>query len=253
MAVQPVDETRYIFESLPTRKMHPISSNPAASRVSPQPPVSPEQPVASCARATAPYREVVLQNGDKFLRISQEHIFKTITAQGTIVLLVVVQQPEIFDIVGISPSNSNEWRILGTNRVSSLASAAQFQKTLAQNPGAIPSWLAKLWRPNDPKLKCKSCYQLHSVDGKRVGKRPVVLRVLTYNMLAPCYFRLRTARGGTRLESDFPVLYGRCGSGSQRVLSAMVEDRRMFLTRSPWLAYRHSCTSCPHHVVTHGS
>ena len=33
---------------------------------------------------------------------------------------------------------------------------------------------------------------------------PVALRVMTFNMLAPCYFRLE---GGSRLEADFPALY----------------------------------------------
>jgi len=182
-------------------KMDPHSSNPAK----PRPALSPKS-VASYAGATC--REVVLQDGDKFVRVSQERIFKIANKKGTIILLVVARQPENLDVVGIAPTSEPiGWRILGANQVSPLACPVEFQKTLAENPGAIPSWLAKLWRPNDPKLKCNSHYQLHSVDGKRIAKHPVILRVLTYNMLAPCYFRLRTARGETRLESDFPVLY----------------------------------------------
>ena len=186
-------------------KMDPHSSNPAAST---QPKLSPKS-VASYAGATC--REVVLQDSDKFFTVSQERIFKIRNTKGVIMLLVIARQPEELDIVGIAPtSKPSKWRVLGANRVSPSAYCLDFEKALSKNPSAIPSWLAKLWRSNDPKFKCESNYQIYSVDGKRNAKRQGILRVMTYNMLAPCYFRLRTARGETRLESDFPVLYGRC-------------------------------------------
>lgn len=186
----------------PRGKMDKNSSNPAVRKRAKLSPKS----VASYARATC--CEVVLQDGDKFVCITQERIFKIRNAKGTIMFLVVARQPESLDIVGIAPtSDPRKWRILGANRVFPLATCVAFEKALSNNPVSMPSWLAKLWRPNDPKLKCDSNYQLYSVDGKRIAKRSGILRVITYNMLAPCYFRLRTPSGETRLESDFPVLY----------------------------------------------